>query len=272
MSWLERGGKRGSSFSATVDGCEGVLGVQGVTGALRRWSVSLLHMLHGNDLVTLHTDYESGASIRRVAMASTPWRIALSPDNSKIATACGTGGVFVFDTDAFTELKHISGEAMAVAFSHSGDLLVGGSSRPVIMDAATYEILRSPLVDESTMYMLSFSPSDALLISGHSRKCAVVWDVSSMVAVVKLTGHTDSCRAAIFASEEVAVTGSDDTTVRVWSIPDGACLRTLPGHTAYVLGLAMSPNQEYVVSTAMDRTVKLWRTSDWCVFTPVVYC
>ena len=171
----------------------------------------------------------------------------------------------MYDTDAFAELKHVQGEAMAVTFSHSGELLVGGASRPIVLDATTYTIHSTASVDESTMYMLAFSPSDALLISGHSRSCAVVWDVSSMGVVAKLTGHTDSCRAAIFVTEDIAVTGSDDTTVRVWSIPDGACLKTIHAHTSYVLGLAVSPNHEYVASTAMDKTVKIWRTSDWCV-------
>ncbi len=37
---------------------------------------------------------------------------------------------------------------------------------------------------------------------------------------------------------QVVATGSADATVRVWSVADGACLRTLEGHIHSVLRLA----------------------------------
>ena len=57
------------------------------------------------------------------------------------------------------------------------------------------------------------------------------------------------------------VSGSDDTTVRVWRSADGALLYTLEGHTAAVR-VAVIPDSATIVSCSDDTTVRLWRLAD----------
>ena len=62
------------------------------------------------------------------------------------------------------------------------------------------------------------------------------------------------------------VTGSKDTTVRVWNIQTGACLRTLDGHTDSVTDVAY--DGVTIISTSDDNTVRIWRApfdTDACV-------
>src|SRR5207253_1643805 len=58
------------------------------------------------------------------------------------------------------------------------------------------------------------------------------------------------------------VSGSRDTTVKVWDIGKGAggvkLLRTLPGHTATVNSVAISSNGTRIVSGSDDKTVRIW--------------
>ncbi len=61
--------------------------------------------------------------------------------------------------------------------------------------------------------------------------------------------------------------GSYDTTIKIWSITngDGTCLKTLTGHTSYVLALLVLPNGLFL-STSLS--IKVWNvTSGVCLKT-----
>ena len=55
----------------------------------------------------------------------------------------------------------------------------------------------------------------------------------------------------------IAVTGSDDKTVRVWSLPDGRLLRTLrvpigPGNGGKIYATAISPDGRWIAAGGWD--------------------
>ena len=65
---------------------------------------------------------------------------------------------------------------------------------------------------------------------------------------------------------KVVATGSWSNLVKLWSVPDCACLATLKGHTERISGLAwhpesgaaLSPTSVNLVSASCDSTAKLW--------------
>eukprot|EP00887_Chlorella_sp_A99_P002098 scaffold21.g2098.t1 len=66
--------------------------------------------------------------------------------------------------------------------------------------------------------------------------------------------------------------GPADSAVRVWRMEGGlealrpALHRTLTGHGAGVLALALSPDGSLLYSGSFDQTIRVWRTADWsCV-------
>jgi hypothetical protein len=74
-----------------------------------------------------------------------------------------------------------------------------------------------------------------------------------------LTGHTGYVTGVSLSSDgSTAVSGSDDTTVKVWSVAAGSCLHTLTGHTNYVSGVSLSSDGSTAVSGSGDKTVKVW--------------
>jgi WD40 repeat protein len=79
----------------------------------------------------------------------------------------------------------------------------------------------------------------------------------SQVAV--LSGHTDYVRSVTFSSDGTSlVSGSNDTTVKLWDIQTGGVVKTFCGHTDHVLSVSIAFNHTTIASGSIDRTVCLW--------------
>ncbi|EME45614.1 hypothetical protein DOTSEDRAFT_71345 [Dothistroma septosporum NZE10] len=72
-------------------------------------------------------------------------------------------------------------------------------------------------------------------------------------------GHTNGVMCLQF-DENTLITGSYDTTVKVWDISTGECLRTLTGHTSGVRCLQFDNNTNKLMTGSLDSTLRLW---DW---------
>lgn len=110
-----------------------------------------------------------------------------------------------------------------------------------------------------------------------SYDCTVrVWDIITGDCKWVLSGHTQKgkrhlgtyysisltfCTYTVYsvvlnASQNLACSGSMDSTVRVWNILTGQCQHTLTGHTSLVGLLGLSPS--YLVSASADKTLRIW--------------
>ena len=54
------------------------------------------------------------------------------------------------------------------------------------------------------------------------------------------------------------VTGSDDSTARVWDATTGAELGQLKGHTGAVTSVAVTPDGARIVTGSDDNTARVW--------------
>lgn len=72
-----------------------------------------------------------------------------------------------------------------------------------------------------------------------------------------LVGHTNSVRA-ISGHNNILVSGSYDSTVRVWKISTGECIWRLVGHSQKVYSVVIDPKRNRCVSGSMDWKVKVW--------------
>lgn len=74
-----------------------------------------------------------------------------------------------------------------------------------------------------------------------------------------LTGHTDSVLAvAVTPDGKLVISGSDDSTVKIWNRETGKELNTFKGHTHAVRSVAVTPDGKLVISGSDDSTVKVW--------------
>ncbi|KAJ3006932.1 SCF ubiquitin ligase complex subunit cdc4 [Thoreauomyces humboldtii] len=74
-----------------------------------------------------------------------------------------------------------------------------------------------------------------------------------------LTGHNNSVRA-IAGYGNTLVSGSYDSTVRIWDLKSGTVVHTCRGHREKVYSVGYSHELERAVSGSMDAFVKIWCT------------
>lgn len=66
---------------------------------------------------------------------------------------------------------------------------------------------------------------------------------------------------ALAMKDGYIVSGSKDTTIKVWSTTSLECLGTLEGHSDAVRALAVGDG--WMVSGSFDKTIKVWDTTTW---------
>ncbi len=63
---------------------------------------------------------------------------------------------------------------------------------------------------------------------------------------------------AVSPDGKLLASACKDKTIKLWSLPEGALLKTLEGHGHYVSTLAVSPDGKLLASGSWDWTIKLW--------------
>ncbi len=74
-----------------------------------------------------------------------------------------------------------------------------------------------------------------------------------------LTGHSKEVYSvAISPDGQILASGSYDSTIQLWHLPDRKPLRNLNGHSSKVKSVAFSPDGQTLASGSGDNTIKLW--------------
>jgi WD40 repeat protein len=125
---------------------------------------------------------------------------------------------------------------------------------------------KSPLVNR--VLALDFSPDGQWLATGGgvpSRSGEVkIWKVSDSALVREITpSHSDTVFCLSFSPDgKYLATASADKFVKVFDANTGKLVKSLAGHTHYVLGVAWKADGRTIVSSGADKVVKLWAFPD----------
>ncbi|XP_069125623.1 transducin beta-like protein 3 [Argopecten irradians] len=141
------------------------------------------------------------------------------------------------------------------------------------------------------------------LIASSSKDNSIrLWKIDPSTAKVKCVavgqGHTHAVNTIAFSwlNARTLVSGGQDSTLKVWDIPEELNVQTMvslhskvteKAHDKDINSVAMAPNDKFIASGSQDKTIKVWNTNDlsllgvmrghrrgiWCLqFSPVDQC
>ncbi|EIW67604.1 hypothetical protein TREMEDRAFT_64196 [Tremella mesenterica DSM 1558] len=102
--------------------------------------------------------------------------------------------------------------------------------------------------DRGSVYALGVDPAGSVLAAGTPERVVRLWDPrAGDQSIGKLVGHSDCVRSIVM------LTGSSDTTIKLWSLAAHRCLHTFNHHTSSVWSLhSAHPNLERFYSGSRD--------------------
>lgn len=107
---------------------------------------------------------------------------------------------------------------------------------------------------------IKFSPDGSYVAACTSRGMIRVFETSTYKNVATFSGHSRgvSCIAFSPINPSILASGSDDLTIRIWSIEKQKCIRILKKHTYHVTTLVFNSKGNLLVSGAADETIIVW--------------
>lgn len=190
--------------------------------------------------------------------------IAISPDESKIATASDDETVKVWDFNTFELLFTLEGHTdyvRTVAFSPDGQYIAsGGDDETVrIWDANTGASLHVLEGHEDWVFAVAFTPDGSMLGSTGSDDFVLFWDPVTGNQIRKIKTSVSTKYSLEYTKDGKAFWAQDGREVKLYDIEDGTVLVTLSGHTGNIVRVKMSADGTTLVSAGYDGTIRVWR-------------
>ncbi|KAN0075121.1 hypothetical protein V8E54_007732 [Elaphomyces granulatus] len=137
-----------------------------------------------------------------------------------------------------------------------------------IHDAKRFILFNRSMIEEAPLQLyysaLAFAPRMSIVrilydnqISQWAHRVLTVEKNWSSLEQI-LTAHSWVISVTVSPDSKKVVSGSFDSTVRVWDTTTGQADQTLTGHSRAVTSVAFSPDGRKVVSGSDDRTVRVW--------------
>jgi WD40 repeat protein len=182
--------------------------------------------------------------------------IAYSGDGKRLAI--GGGGVIAV-RDALTDQRlWEEGESISsnVRFHPTSRSLASGleDGRVRLRDAQDGRVLRTFKAHDSLITSIDFSSDGRVLATGGQDKRVGLWNPVDGRRLATLNGHTDAIKAVTFNPDGklLASAGAEkDRTVRIWDIPTGRAVRTIPI-------VQLTPSTDDGEKLADDKDYSVW--------------
>jgi len=185
-------------------------------------------------------DLEQGTLLYRLpAEASTVWSVAISPDEQTLVSGRDDGIIEVRQLESCQMLYRRNGgqRVWSVAFMPDGKSFFSGGSDRAASGSEKYAIRQWDLTTGEVIQTFSGQAQEGQAQEGHNE------DVRSV---------------AVSADGRTLVSGSGDSTIKLWDVASGQLKATLNGHEGAVVSVATSPDGKTIASSSNDNTIRLW--------------
>jgi WD40 repeat protein len=132
---------------------------------------------------------------------------------------------------------------------------------PALLTGGVYDQLGVAHLD--LVQSLAFNPAGDLLASGGYREVKI-WRRPVNVRTHNLAASAQGAVGAVAVSTDGRwlATGAEDNSVHLFDLEAGAAGPTITGHTGAVTSLRFTADGARLVSSSLDRTVRVWNVAD----------
>jgi WD40 repeat protein len=232
-----------------------------VDGTMEEWNIS----------ADRYSRYETHRGYYRETKPF-PDKVSYNADGTRIIY-CSEGfrAILVRSTEEFSHsLMEITMPAMkfkTFALDSDGrhvDALFVSEDEPAVMkrwNIVTGDEVKSLRIATDEIYCTVFSKNNTVLITGHQNKICV-WTLDDDTSSLSTTINGDWRVTAIDVtrSGDVIASGGDDGVIRLFDASSGDPLAVYRGHTQPITSVVFSPQEDRLVSTSRDETVRIWDT------------
>lgn len=134
-----------------------------------------------------------------------------------------------------------------------------------LMKIAAAETPRTLVGHGGPVRAISVAADRGTILTASFDYSIIQWSFNDDEAQIaqRLTGHDAAVNDVVFAaSDNLAVSASDDGTVGLWDLEKGTLLHRFEGHDAKVLEVAVTSDGRYAASAGWDQTARLWDLVD----------
>ncbi len=213
--------------------------------------------------------WDTAGRLVRELRAHKEWVLALavSPDESIVASAGMDGQIILWDPDTGTIRRAIStsgtdfNHARCLSFHPGGRKIACGMREGSVyeFDITTGECTFKARGAERLVHAVAYSPDGKFLAaSGH--EVFHVWDTATQQLAKTIGKHekADINSLAWSAGGDLIATGGTDNLVKVWSWKKAGCVGLYRGHTMPVICVAFDHKSEHIVSGDSNGIAYVW--------------
>ena len=175
-----------------------------------------------------------------------------------------TGDVRIWNVETGANVQTLEGHgkyAYAAGFSADGNHVVTGSEDYILRIWNVKTGAQEQAIDRNGEYIAeaAYSPDRReIAVSYDSDGDIKLWSIEKGMFVQTLKGHTDNIRSLTYSPDgRLLVSGSLDTTARIWDLDTGKTLHTLDAG-GWVEHITFFPDNDTIATSGTTSTVSLW--------------
>jgi WD40 repeat protein len=157
-----------------------------------------------------------------------------------------------------------------VGFSADGKNLAAAGGTPGeegILEIWTWpsgERISGTVAHSDVIYKIAWRSNGQQIACASADREVSLIDVPAARVAYRLAGHSRAVTSLVYLpGDQFLVSGSVDTTLRVWDLSTRSVVRSLTNHTGEVRDIALQPRADpdtpVVASAGADRTIRLWQ-------------
>lgn len=197
----------------------------------------------------------TGADLSKSVFAktfSTAMSAVFSPDGKILATGHTEGSISLWDSTSGQHLIKFQGHfapIWCINFSPDGKILATGADDKVIklwdISTGDLKILKTLEGYKNGVFSIVFSHDGKTLISSSTDNSLRVWDINTGQCTIKIYRENQEnpvsiTFAALSPDGSIIATCGKSNVITLWELKTGNCIKTLQGHSDWVMWVAFS--------------------------------